>query len=180
MQIESCVVSGLCQHVKASQARSHIISAVLFILISSVILCSIMTCRVYGLPEDPEVGVAEPEVSSQSVVLFEDPYESDKIDDALDWCCIDDCELTAYCSCYECSEGYGGVTASGVIAQANHTIAVDPDVIPLGSWVEINGHQYHAEDVGGGVNGNHIDIYFDSHDVAVEFGRQVANVRWYE
>ena len=60
------------------------------------------------------------------------------------------------------------------------TIAVDPDVIPLGSWVEIDGHTYHAEDVGGAVNGNHIDIYFNSHDAAWDFGHRYANVRWYE
>lgn len=110
----------------------------------------------------------------------EDPHESEKIDAALDWHYIDGCELTAYCSCVECCGKDDGITATGTQAQQGVTIAVDPDVIPLGAWVEINGHQYHAEDVGGGVNGNHIDIYFDSHDEAVEFGRQVANVRWYE
>lgn len=109
----------------------------------------------------------------------EDPHESEKIDAALDWHYIDDCVLTAYCPCYECSDGWGNGTATGVTAQPNHTIAVDPDVIPLGAWVEIDGHVFHAEDVGGGVNGNHIDVYFDSHDEAVEFGKQVANVRWY-
>ena len=64
--------------------------------------------------------------------------------------------------------------------QEGVTIAVDPDVIPLGSWVEIDGHTYHAEDVGGAVNGNHIDIYFNSHDAAWDFGHRYANVRWYE
>ena len=57
-------------------------------------------------------------------------------------------------------------------------MAVDPDVIPLGAWVEINGHQYHAEDTGG-FCGNHVDVYFDSHDEALQFGLQVEDVRWY-
>lgn len=109
----------------------------------------------------------------------EDPRESENIDAALDWHYIDGCELTAYCSCVFCCEKDDGITATGTQAQQGATIAVDPDVIPLGAWVEIDGHQYHAEDVGGGVCGNHIDVYFDSHDEAVEFGRQVANVRWY-
>ncbi|MFR5613204.1 MAG: 3D domain-containing protein [[Clostridium] innocuum] len=43
-----------------------------------------------------------------------------------------------------------------------HTIAVDPDVIPLGSKVLIDGHVYVAEDVGGAVKGNVIDIYSSS------------------
>lgn len=109
----------------------------------------------------------------------EDPQESKKIDAALDWHYIDGCELTAYCSCVECCGKDDGITATGTQAQQGVTIAVDTDVIPLGAWVEIDGHTYHAEDVGGGVNGNHIDVYFDSHDEAVEFGKQVANVRWY-
>lgn len=110
---------------------------------------------------------------------YEDPQESEKIDAALDWHYIEDVTLTAYCSCAECCGKDDGITATGTQAQQGVTIAVDPDVIPLGAWVEIDGHQYHAEDVGGCVNGNHIDVYFDSHDEAVEFGRQVANVQWY-
>ncbi|WP_416328720.1 3D domain-containing protein [[Clostridium] innocuum] len=40
-----------------------------------------------------------------------------------------------------------------------HTIAVDPSVISPGSAVLINGHEYIAEDIGGAVKGNVIDIY---------------------
>lgn len=112
-------------------------------------------------------------------VLYEDPLESEKIDAALDWHYIEDCTLTAYCACSECcGEWADGITASGVPAQEGVTVAVDPDVIPLGAWVEINGHQYHAEDTGG-FCGNHVDIYFDSHDEALQFGLQVEDVRWY-
>ncbi len=125
-------------------------------------------------------------VRASAEVIYEDPHENEKIDAALDWHYIDNVTLTAYCPCEACCGCYaldrpGGIvyTASGAEAQANHTIAVDPSVIPLGSWVEINGHQYHAEDTGGAVKGNHIDIYFDSHGDALAFGRQITNVRWY-
>lgn len=40
-----------------------------------------------------------------------------------------------------------------------HIIAVDPNVIPLGSKVLIDGHEYIAEDIGGAVKGEVIDIY---------------------
>lgn len=113
-------------------------------------------------------------------VQYEDPQESEKIEAALDWHYIEDCELTAYCPCAVCCGKDNGITATGTAAQEGVTIAVDPDVIPLGSWVEIDGHTYHAEDVGGAVNGNHIDIYFNSHDAAWDFGHRYANVRWYE
>ena len=85
--------------------------------------------------------------------------------------------LTAYCSCAKCCGKWSsGKTASGVKAKSNHTIAVDKKVIPLGSKVAINGIEYTAEDTGGGVKGKHIDIYFDTHSDALDFGRQKAKV----
>lgn len=96
--------------------------------------------------------------------------------------------LTAYCSCDQCCGIYAYnrptdergnqiiYTASGAIAKPNHTIAVDPDVLPYGTSVLINGVTYVAEDCGEGVKGNHIDIYFDNHDEALQFGRQIGDV----
>lgn len=71
---------------------------------------------------------------------------------------------TAYDDCYECQEEFVGTTALGVSPQVNHTVAVDPSVIPLGTHIIINGIDYVAEDVGGGINGNHIDIFVGSHE----------------
>lgn len=84
--------------------------------------------------------------------------------------------LTAYCGCWNCSEGYGNGTATGTIAQPDHTIAVDPEVIPYGSTVYIDGKMYVAEDCGGAIKGNKIDIYHNTHEEAVEFGIQYADV----
>ena len=72
-------------------------------------------------------------------------------------------KLTGYCPCKQCSAGWGRGTCTGAVATANHTIAVDPKVIPLGTQVMINGVVYTAEDRGGGVKGKHIDIFFDTH-----------------
>lgn len=88
-----------------------------------------------------------------------------------------------------------GVTASGVSLK-DHTresamaIAVDPNVIPLGSKVLIqfpgerskyNG-VYTAVDTGGAINGNRIDIFFGDEkenvsQEALEFGRSSAKVQ---
>lgn len=84
--------------------------------------------------------------------------------------------LTAYCGCSYCSGGWGSKTATGTKCKAGRTAAVDPKVIPYGSKIIINKHEYTAEDCGGGVKGKHIDIYFDSHSEALEFGRQKAIV----
>jgi 3D (Asp-Asp-Asp) domain-containing protein len=98
---------------------------------------------------------------------------------------LEGCELvslgsykaTAYCPCSSCTAGGGRHTASGAIASANHTVAVDPRVIPFGSKLLINGIVYTAEDEGSGVKGNHIDIFFDTHSIARSFG--VRNVQVY-
>lgn len=79
------------------------------------------------------------------------------------WKEIKNVKLTAYCPCTECSGKWGKKTKLGTTAKEGRTIAVDPDVIPLGSAVLIEGKVYIAEDIGGAVKGNHIDIYFDEH-----------------
>lgn len=78
-------------------------------------------------------------------------------------------ELTAYC--------YGSRTATGTTPTANRTIAVDPRVIPYGTKVEIEGYgTYIAEDCGGAVKGNIIDIYIPGYNNCINFGRRYANV----
>ena len=80
-------------------------------------------------------------------------------------------KLTAYDPCRSCSGLYGRQTSTGAIAQANHTIAVDPRVIPYGSIIYIQDYGYYtAEDCGGAVKGNHIDIFFDTHAETTQFG----------
>ena len=81
-------------------------------------------------------------------------------------------KVTAYCPCKKCSDNWGRMTSTGVLAKAGRTIAVDPKVIPYGTEVTINGNTYVAEDCGGAIKGNRIDIYFDTHQETVEFGVQ--------
>lgn len=96
--------------------------------------------------------------------------------------------LTAYCTCVRCCEvwseqhpskqgtGYIQKTASGTIPTAGKTIATDTNTIPFGTAVIINGHEYIAEDRGGAIKGNRIDIFFDSHEEALVFGRQKSEI----
>lgn len=57
------------------------------------------------------------------------------------------------------------------------TIAVDPNVIPLGSSVYIEDLGYFtAEDTGSGVIGNHVDVWFNDCQAALDWGRQIRNV----
>jgi 3D (Asp-Asp-Asp) domain-containing protein len=96
--------------------------------------------------------------------------------------------LTAYCSCEQCCGEYGRnrpkdkngndivYTAFGKVAQAGYTVAADPSVLPYGTIIYINGHKFEVQDCGGAVKGNRVDIYFDNHQDALEFGVQYADV----
>lgn len=73
-------------------------------------------------------------------------------------------KITHYCPCSICCGPWSnGITSTGVIATTNHTIAVDPSQIPYGSKVVINGQVYVAEDCGGAIKTNCIDIYVATH-----------------
>lgn len=71
-----------------------------------------------------------------------------------------------------------GVTATGTVPTAGRTIAVDPSVIPYGTEVYIPamGGTFIAEDTGGMIKGNKIDIYMSHGDVARQWGRQSIDV----
>ena len=87
-------------------------------------------------------------------------------------------KITYYCPCEICSEGYGRKTATpNVYARSEHTIAVDPDVISLGRHVIIGGKEYVAEDVGGRVCGDHIDIFVDTHQETLDGGVKYKKVK---
>ncbi|MDO4343647.1 MAG: 3D domain-containing protein [Eubacteriales bacterium] len=85
--------------------------------------------------------------------------------------------ITYYCACEICCGWWsGGPTASGAYPVADWTVAADPDVLPLGTRIYINGHEYCVEDTGSGVEGAHIDIYVTDHDLAVNNGVASAEV----
>lgn len=65
-----------------------------------------------------------------------------------------------------------GITATGTTATEGRTIAADPDVLSYGTVVYIDGHAYTVEDCGGGIKGRQLDIYFESHEAAREWGVQ--------
>lgn len=78
-------------------------------------------------------------------------------------------KLTAYCTCVECCGKDDGITASGAVAKPYRTVAVDTSIIPFGTELYINGEYYIAEDTGGLVKGNVIDICMSSHEEASTF-----------
>ncbi len=83
---------------------------------------------------------------------------------------------------YTCSPEEGtadGITAMGTLARPG-IVAVDPSVIPLGSKIIIeNMGTFVAEDTGGAIKGNRLDIFFANKEEALNFGVQSVNI-WIE
>lgn len=89
--------------------------------------------------------------------------------------------VTAYCPCEKCCGAYSnGYTATGEKAIQGVTIAADPDVLPMGTEIELDGHTYTVQDTGGAIAGNRLDLYFDRHEDALRWGVQEKIVRWAE
>lgn len=128
-------------------------------------------------------GTSENDIYEESATIVEEVVASDPAIQSLG-----EFTLTAYCPCVRCcgvwseqhqskkGTGYIQKTASGTIPTAGKTIATDTNTIPFGTTVIINGHEYVAEDKGGAIKGNRIDVFFDSHEEALAFGRQKSEV----
>ena len=89
---------------------------------------------------------------------------------------VEEYVITAYCPCEKCCGQSDGITASGEKAVEGVTVAADTDVLPFGTKVIIDDNIYTVQDRGGAIKGNRIDLYFDSHQEALNFGRQTKEV----
>ena len=114
-------------------------------------------CFNLGAIELPEITVAEPIKDEEEKSLGE-------------------FKITAYCACARCCGKSDGITATGTHATEGRTIAVDPSVIPYGAKVKIGDCEYVAEDCGGAIKGNVIDIYIADHNRASEYGVRYEEV----
>jgi 3D (Asp-Asp-Asp) domain-containing protein len=79
---------------------------------------------------------------------------------------------TAYCPCVKCCGKTDGITATGVKARANHTIAADPNILPYGTEILCSMGEFVVEDCGGAIKGNRVDFFFDTHEEALKFGKR--------
>lgn len=128
-------------------------------------------------------GAAEPEIAADAIPVplpvtlpVEDPEEPEVQQGVFD--------IVGYCACctpyahMNRDEAGRVLTASGEWVEIGTCVAVDPDIIPLGSTVTIDGTSYTALDTG--VTGFVIDILME-HDEAHNFGCEtMALVTWTE
>jgi len=86
---------------------------------------------------------------------------------------------TAYCPCSKCcGEDADGYTATMRDAKLKG-VAIDKRLIPLGSRLDIPGYGNWvlADDVGGAIKGNRIDVRFKTHQEALNWGVKTLRIR---
>ncbi|MET1013594.1 MAG: 3D domain-containing protein [Paenisporosarcina sp.] len=91
-------------------------------------------------------------------------------------------EITVSASAYTANcNGCSGITSTGINLKKNpdlKVIAVDPNVIKLGSKVYVEGYGYAiAGDTGGAIKGNKIDVFIPTKSGALNWGRKTVTIK---
>lgn len=137
-------------------------------------------------PQEPETPAAVQEHAAAEEIVTEKPETAGiKFQwnaAAHEYVSLGEFKLTSYCACEKCCGYWATIrpvdengepivyTASGAVARQGVTVAADTDILPYGTVLLIGGEEFIVQDCGGGVNGKHIDIYFEDHQAAIEFG----------
>lgn len=87
-------------------------------------------------------------------------------------------KITAYCPCEKCCGKWAdGFTSSGDKATEGITIAADWSILPEGTILDIDGvGERIIQDTGGAIKGKRLDLYFEDHQAALDFGVQELEV----
>lgn len=84
---------------------------------------------------------------------------------------------TGYDSCYECNKPFYGKPSYIGLPLTKGIVAVDPRVIPMGTRLYVEGYgEAIAADQGNAIKGNRIDLFFDSHQQALNYGKKTVKV----
>lgn len=175
--------------------RVDIVTVIIIVL--ATIAVTITACRYHTnksevedleiiAPTPPTVTSETPLAASERIV--EPPVVETETEPESEYISLGEFRITAYCACEKCCGTWANgrplddngnpivYGASGRVLIPGYSIAVDPDVIPYGTTVYIDGREYVAHDTGGAIEGNRIDIYMGSHTDALEWGVQYREI----
>lgn len=145
------------------RSRLWVVEIILWVLLAAALIWK-MTLHA---PQE-----APPVLSPATAEVFAPPHEPAET--------LLICDVTGYCACctpYAHMNQRDGkvLTASGLWVNIGEAVAVDPDIIPLGSTVTLGGKEYIAADTG--VYGYTVDVLM-SHEDAAQAGVVKALVKW--
>lgn len=164
------------------ETKQHLILCYITLLIIILIVIGILCCEHKDKRIISKTIETEKTTEDKRIIEIETDKESDT-NQVIKPVSLGNFKLTAYCSCSLCCGKWAYNRPNGVVYGAigeelkeGYSIAVDPTVIPYRTEVIINGHIYKAQDCGGAIKGNRIDIYFEDHQAALNFGVKYAEV----
>ena len=143
----------------------------------------VISLLLFGTVLNPEIMSQESYIENVEVVEMDVPTVKQP-----EYISLGEFLVSAYCSCEVCCNEHalnrpldenGNEIVKGSIGQVltpQYSIAVDPKVIPYGTEVMFGGNTYLAQDCGGAIKENRIDLYFNDHQDALEWGMQYYEV----
>ncbi len=119
-----------------------------------------------------QINTAQPVTNPPEMPITESPIE---------WKIVQ-MRVTAYCPCEKCCGQYAdGITASGHKIQPNETFVAADKRYPFGTEMVIHGYNNDQSvkvlDRGGAIQNNHLDIFFPSHQEALNWGVKYLDVK---
>lgn len=167
---------------KNSATVSLIVKAIALMMVA--IGLTVNRTHVSSPTTEYETSTAPPTYETSSVSEYETVVESTEPE--IEWI---DFVATAYCPCEKCCGIWATMReldkngepivrgATGVTLKQGVSVAADT-TYPIGTTLEIEGMgTYIVHDRGGAIKGNRIDVYFNNHSDALEFGVQNVRVR---
>lgn len=154
------------------RGKYNIIINVLFWLMISIVISTVIWSSV-----NPDMDIISLLLNrKEKYIIMKEPIvikKVEKVEKDVEWFYF---VATGY-SANDPAQGTNSITATGKEVHEG-IVAVDPNIIPLGTKIEVKGlGTFVAEDTGGKIKGNRIDIFFDSKKEAKEFGKKGVWVR---
>lgn len=151
----------------------------IFIFLMSVTYMSITITSMAGIQNKQQCQIDDLSNKIDNVeVLYQNNTKtvSRGTDERTDTC-IGNYTITYYCGCEKCCGKTDKITKLGTTATAGRTVGTDWNVLQPETKIYIEGvGERIVEDTGGGIQGNHIDVYVDSHEEALQLGRATRKV----
>jgi 3D (Asp-Asp-Asp) domain-containing protein len=145
----------------------------IFLCPTSVLAITILTAAILLLSIFTGIGYSK---STDPILLSTTFTQSDidNLEQLSEWQTVQ-MKVTAYCPCSKCcGNSADGITASNHRIKAGDTFAAADRKYPFGTEMIIpgydNGRQVEVLDRGGAITGNHIDVFFPTHEQARQWG----------
>jgi 3D (Asp-Asp-Asp) domain-containing protein len=133
----------------------------------------LLSSEVIKIKEPIQIVYAATEVLHTEKTIDIKPKE----DKPLDTRYLGEFKISFYDADKACTGTTSGITKTGAHVTKDLTVAVDPRVIPLGSYIYIEGIGIRkAQDTGGAIKGQAIDVYVPTHTEAKQMGTTKAKV----